>query len=81
MMTKNEIFDKVKKIFKDVFDDEDLQITESTNSEDIEDWDSLEHINLIVAMEKTFNVKFNINEVSTLKDVGEMVDLIERKLS
>jgi acyl carrier protein len=81
MMTKNEIFDKVKEIFMDVFDDEDLQITESTTSQDIEDWDSLEHINLIVAMEKTFKVKFDITEVALLKNVGEMVDLIERKIS
>lgn len=79
-MSRQEIFDEVQKIFQTVFDDDELVITDSTNSEDIEDWDSLEHINLVVAMEKKFNLKFDIKEVGTLKDVGEMIDLIERRL-
>lgn len=79
-MSRQEIFDEVQKIFQTVFDDDELVITDSTNSEDIEDWDSLEHINLVVATEKKFNLKFDIKEVGTLKDVGEMIDLIERRL-
>lgn len=79
-MSRQEIFDEVQEIFRIVFDDEDLTISDSTNSEDIEDWDSLEHINLVVAMEKRFQLKFDIKEVGQLKDVGEMIDLIERKL-
>ena len=79
-MSREEIFDKVQEIFRDVFDDDELIISDSTNSDDIEDWDSLEHISLIVSMEKEFSMKFDIKEVNTLKDVGEMVDLILRKM-
>ena len=79
-MSREGIFEEVTKIFRDVFDDDDLVIKDETNSDDIEDWDSLEHINLVVAMEKRFNLKFNLKEVGKLANVGEMVDLIERKL-
>lgn len=79
-MSREEIFDKVQEIFRDVFDDEELVISDSTNSDEIEDWDSLEHISLIVSMEKEFSMKFDLKEVNALKDVGEMVDLIKRKM-
>ena len=78
-MTREEIMATVTEIFQDVFDDDTLIITDSTNSEDIEDWDSLEHISLIISMEKAFNMKFDIKEVNKLENVGEMVDLILRK--
>lgn len=77
-MTREEIFDEVTEIFRDVFDDDELEIVDSTNAEDIEDWDSLEHINLVINMEKKFGLKFNLKEVGELKNVGEMVDLILR---
>lgn len=70
----------VRRIFRDVFDDEDLEVNDSTNSSDIEDWDSLEHITLVVSMEKEFNLKFDLKEVNKLANVGEMVDLIASKL-
>lgn len=79
-MTRQEIMDKVTEIFRDVFDDEELVITDSTNSDDIEDWDSLEHISLIISMEKEFNMKFDIKEVNKLENVGQMIDLIKRKI-
>lgn len=79
-MSREEIFNKVQEIFRDVFDDEELVISDSTNSDEIEDWDSLEHISLIVSMEKEFSMKFDLKEVNELKDVGEMVDLIKRKM-
>ena len=60
-----------------MFDDDSLIITDSTNSDDIEDWDSLEHINLVAAVEMQFGVKFNMGQIVTLKNVGEMADLIE----
>jgi len=75
-MTRNEVFEEVRKIFRDNFDDDDLVIVDETNSSDIEDWDSIEHINLVIAMEKKFDLKFNIREVGKLANVGEMVDLI-----
>lgn len=75
-MSREEVFDKVQTIFRDVFDDDSLVIVDSTNSDDIEDWDSLEHIALIVSMEKEFNLKFDIKQVNKLENVGQMVDLI-----
>ena len=80
-MNRAEIFEEVQKIFRKVFDDEQLEIRDSTYSGDIEDWDSLEHINFIVAMEKRFQLKFDIQEVGELENVGEMIDLIERRLN
>ena len=72
--------EKVNEIFRDVFDDEELIITDSTNSDDIEDWDSLEHISLIISMEKEFDMKFDIKEVNKLENVGQMVDMIKEKM-
>ena len=79
-MTHEEIMEIVQRIFRDVFDDDSLVITDTTNSSDIEDWDSLEHISLVVSMEKEFNLKFDLKEVNALANVGEMVDLIASKL-
>lgn len=79
-MDRTEIMERITEIFRDVFDDDSLIIKDETNSEDIEDWDSLEHINLVLAMEKDFGLKFNLKEVGELANVGEMADLIERKL-
>ena len=79
-MTHNEIMEKVQRIFREVFDDDTLVIEDSTNSSDIEDWDSLEHITLVVSIEKEFGLKFDLKEVNELANVGEMVDLIASKL-
>ena len=75
-MTRDEVMEKVTEIFRDVFDDEDLVIGDSTNSDDIEDWDSLEHINLVAAVEQEFGIKFTMAQVVGMKNVGEMVDII-----
>ncbi len=79
-MRREEIFERLNTIFRDVFDDEDIVVTETTNSDDIEDWDSLEHINLVSAVEKEFNIKFNIAQVTGMQNVGEMVDIIIDKI-
>lgn len=75
-MSREEVFEKLNEVFRDVFDDEAIIVTDATTAEDIEDWDSLEHINLIVAIEKKFGMKFKMSEVTGLKNVGEMVDVI-----
>ena len=75
-MNKEEIYERLNKVFRDVFDDDEIVVTAETTSNDIEDWDSLEHINLIVAVEQEFGIKFNMHEVTTMKNVGEMVDII-----
>ena len=79
-MTREEIFEGLNEVFSDVFDEE-ITVTDSTTADDIEDWDSLEHINLIVAVETKFGIKFNIGEVNKMKNVGEMVDIILGRLN
>lgn len=74
------IFNNVQEIFRDIFDDEDLIINDNTNSDTIEDWDSLNHINLVSAIEKEFKIKFSLPELLNLKDVGEMNSLILEKI-
>jgi len=80
-MSREAILDKVNEIFWDVFDDEDLEITESTCADDIEDWDSLTHITLISAVENEFGFKFSMKDVQGMQDVGEMLDIIEREMA
>ena len=77
-MDKQSIFDAVQQIFRDNFDDEELVITRETCADDIEDWDSLEKINLLTAMEKKFGIKFQLADVRGLANVGDLLDLIER---
>ena len=78
-MTREEIFENLNEVFSDVFDEE-ITVTDATTADDIEDWDSLEHINLIVAVEYKFGIKVNIGEVNKMKNVGEMVDIIINRL-
>ena len=75
-----EIKQRLQEIFRDVFDDEELVIAENMTANDIEDWDSLAQINLVIEIEKEFGVKFNLEEVSELKNIGEMLKLISKKL-
>lgn len=75
-MTKEKIYEMLDEVFQDVFDDESIRVTPDTTADDIEDWDSLEHINLVVAVENKFGLKFNMSEVVKFKNVGEMVDVI-----
>ena len=79
-MTREEIFDGVQDIFRDIFDEDGMVIKNATSSDEIEDWDSLNHINLVSAIEKEFKIKFALGELMTLKDVGAMVDLMMEKL-
>lgn len=78
-MTKEEIIRDVNKIFIEVLDDEDIVIYETTTSNDIDDWDSLNHINLVVAIEKHFKLRFTSQEIQSWNNVGEMItNLIEK---
>lgn len=79
-METQEIYNKVQSIFRDVFDDNSLVISSSTNSKDIPDWDSLNHINLISAIEKEFKIRFALGELRNLQDVGAMIALMEKKM-
>lgn len=77
-MDKNQILDAVQSIFRDNFDDDTLVITPATSAQDIEDWDSLEQINLLTAMEKKFGIKFKLEDVRNLNNVGDILELIAR---
>ena len=77
-MTREEIFAQLTEIFQDVFDDDEIVLTEETTADDIEDWDSLEQINLLVAIEKQFKIKFQLADVSNLENVGAMADLVAK---
>ncbi len=79
-MTRNELLEAVAEILRDIFDDDTLEVTESTCSDDVEDWDSLEQINILVAIQDRFGIQFSLDDVSDLKDVGDTLDLIESKL-
>ena len=77
------ILDSVSNIMVDVLDDEDLVVTRETTADDAEDWDSLAQIQMILAIEKEFGVKFGLEEVQQLNqidNVGDMVDIVARKL-
>lgn len=78
-MNRQEIFEKLNEIFSDVFDEE-LTVTAETTSADIEDWDSLTHITLISEVEDAFDMKFSMKDVLGMKNVGEMVDIIEKSI-
>lgn len=75
-MKKQDILKKVNEIFIDVLDNEDIVLNETTNSNDIEEWDSLGHIQLIVAIEKSFGIKFKSEDIASWQNVGEMVNRI-----
>ena len=75
-MTRVEVFERLNKVFREVFDDDDIVVGEETTSDDIEDWDSFEHINLVVAVEEEFSFKIPMGQVVTMKNVGEMADII-----
>lgn len=75
-MTREEVYERLNKVFREVFDDDSITVHDETTSDDIEDWDSFEHINLVVAVEDEFSFKIPMGKVVTMKNVGEMVDII-----
>lgn len=78
-MERNEIFKKLDEIFCDVLDLDEVELTDESRADDFEEWDSLSHIQLIVAIEKEFGIKFTSLEIMKWKNVGEMVDTILSK--
>ena len=79
-MTREAVFEKLNEVFRDVFEDDDITVDDSTTSADVDGWDSLEHINLINAVEQEFDIKFNMGQIVSMKSVGEMADIIISKL-
>lgn len=78
-MKREEIYEKLNEIFSEEFEDEEIRLRDETTAEDIEDWDSLAQINLVVKIENTFRIKFKMQEIYSWENVGQMVDLIMEK--
>ncbi len=79
-MERKEIFEKLTEIFRDVMDNDEILLEENTTAEDIEEWDSLAHVQLIEKIQAVFGVKFSAKEMMSWDDVGEFVDSIASKL-
>jgi acyl carrier protein len=75
-MEAETIWSKLTDIFRDIFEDNQLTISPETTAKDVDGWDSLAHVQLLVAIEKAFGIRFNTGEVANLVNVGEMVELI-----
>ena len=80
-MTETDILNALTQVFRDVFDDDDIVLTAQTTAEDIEGWDSQAHVNLIVAAEMRFGVRFRTAELESLHNVGQFAQLIQTKLA
>lgn len=79
-MNRSEIFEKVNEVFRDLFEDNNLLVGEQTTAADVDGWDSLKHISLIEAIEEEFGMRFTMLEVNGMKNVGEMVSIIETRM-
>ena len=73
--------ERLQEVFQDVFDDDDLVVGRATVADDVEDWDSLQHVALVVNVERVFGIKFSSLEVAGLDNVGTLVDLVDAKLA
>ncbi|KAA6323556.1 Acyl carrier protein [termite gut metagenome] len=81
IMKKEEILLQVQNIFRDILDNESIELTGETTANDVDEWDSLSHIQLIVAIEKQFKIKFTSREILSWKNVGEMIDSMAVKIT
>jgi len=75
----NDLLEQVQAIFRDILDQPELILTRESNAYTVEDWDSLAHVNIVTAVERHFKIKFAVSELQSLRNVGEMLDLIEAK--
>ncbi len=80
-MAFNQTLSEVGEIFRDVLENDKLDITAASSAKEIEEWDSLSHIHLVVAMEKKYKIKFTTGEMKNMKNVGDLVTIIETKLA
>jgi acyl carrier protein len=73
--------ERLDRVFREVFEDDELEIDRGTTAQDVEGWDSLMHVTLLVNVERAFGIKFSSSEVASMKDVGQLVDLIDARLA
>lgn len=79
-MERNEILSRVQEVFREELELDDLELTDETTADDVEEWDSLSHVQLVVALEKAFAVKFSSREILSWDNVGDLVICIQKKL-
>ena len=79
-MERDDILARIQEIFREELEVEDLVLTDETTADDVEEWDSLSHVQLVVALEKAFNIKFTSREILSWDHVGDLVDCIGKKL-
>jgi acyl carrier protein len=79
-MDEPEIYQRLTKIFQDMFDEDSIELTPQLSADDVDGWDSLTHIRLILTIEKAFKVKFSTSEIGKLENVGDLVALIQGKV-
>jgi acyl carrier protein len=75
-MTEEQIYPQLTEVFQDVFDEESIELTPELSAKDVDGWDSLTHIRLILTIERAFKIKFSTSEIGKLKNVGDLVELI-----
>lgn len=79
-MERNDILKRVEEIFREELELDDLELTDETTADDVEEWDSLSHVQLVVALEKAFGIKFSSREILSWDNVGDLVDCIQKKV-
>lgn len=80
-MNRDEVFAELTDIFRNNFDDDSIELSDDTASADIEGWDSMEQVNLLVIIQERFKIKFNIEQINAMKNVGEMANYILQKVN
>lgn len=79
-MSREEIYERLNEVFRDVFGDDDISVNDATTAADIKDWDSLHHISLLAAIEDEFDIEFSMGATVKMKNVGEMVDYVQSEM-
>ena len=77
----HELLPELQDVFRNIFDDDSLVISRNSNASNVENWDSLAHVNLVTAIEKKYKIRFALGELQELKNVGDMTDLVEKKIA
>ena len=80
-MERNDILSRVQEIFRDELELDNLVLTNETTADDVEEWDSLSHVQLVVALEKAFNIKFTSREILSWDNVGDLIECICKKIN
>lgn len=80
-MTREDIRNSIQEIFRDVLDNETLEINDRLSADTVDGWDSLAHISIITSVEKAYQIRFGFGELDSLQSVGDLLDMIEKKLN